>query len=222
MKFLKFLVLLLITSQSFGQYYTPNKAWQIFDNAGFKNLFIANDTTTVPDVSKNYIAIKNAIIYYWNGSKWAAITGTGTGGTSYTLPQATPTTLGGIKYNTDFYIDANGRLGIDTLKKAFWNTVANLPLFYAKGDSVWRAIHDTAANHDLAFTNKFTRTGNLIDLVEVPFTEKDSIALSLPSADLTIDDVTAIRGINDTSIHPQTVDVRNWIANIKRDTINLA
>jgi hypothetical protein len=178
MKLLKVLILLLICGSSFGQFYSNiNTPLYWHYPSGFDSLFLPNhDTLPVLDKSKRWITLKGAVLYYYDGAKWTAISGTGSGG-SYTLPQATPTVLGGIKYNTDFYIDANGRLGIDTSKKNLWNQIANLPL-YAKIDSTRKWLNDTANAHDYAFGNGFIVNGRSIT-VDFPQASNDSYLSSI-------------------------------------------
>lgn len=162
MKFIKVLIFLLISANSYGQFYTNiNTSIYWKQPSGFDKVFIGNDTFQITDNSKRWIAIKNAVLYFHDGSKWTAISGGGGG--SYTLPAASPTVLGGIKYSTDFYLNTLAQLAIDTSKRNLWNQVALLP-FYAKIDSVRKWLNDTANAHDYVFGSDFTVTGRNVSV----------------------------------------------------------
>lgn len=71
-----------------------------------------------PKVGQIYYNTTNYVLYSWDGSQWSAV------GTSYVLPPATDSTLGGVIVSTGLSVDASGNLTIDTIP---WNKLTSTP-----------------------------------------------------------------------------------------------
>ena len=71
-----------------------------------------------PKVGQIYYNTTNSVLYSFDGTQWSAV------GTSYVLPPATDSTLGGVIVSTRLSVDASGNLTIDTVP---WNKLTSTP-----------------------------------------------------------------------------------------------
>ena len=71
-----------------------------------------------PKTGQIYYNTTNSVLYSWDGSQWSAV------GTTYVLPPATDSTLGGVIVSTGLSVDSSGNLTIDTVP---WSAVTSTP-----------------------------------------------------------------------------------------------
>jgi len=149
MRKLLFIVLLLVSFQSFGQLIQyPSNYGIIYRRGGADTILqVPSDTFPVPAqlISKSHIAIKNGTLYRWNGSSWTGLSG-----------GSTDTTSLSNRINLKLNIS-------DTANKwitHFYRKTGSDSVFYVKGGNHTFAFKDSTGGSSVTLQSKGAILGN--------------------------------------------------------------
>ena len=169
-----------------------------FNRTGADTLiYIPSDTLSVPSwgVGKTHIARKGTTLYYWDGSKWSAISGSGgtyTAGNGLTLSGSQFKLGGTLTENTNIVIDNGFRMGFDLdPSDAIFSVSTN------NSDTVLKIVNDNRIYLPQIFTVSST-TGRKVALIDTATGKVERIdPASLATTSLPISSLTAATGTND-------------------------